>query len=145
VQPNKELTARFSASTIQDDPPVECSGKPVECRPGNGATRTTGIKRGMVVYAGGGPDSRASDLWIARADSEHLGGSPWETPVGLIIEGIEVIDQIEPVGDMAPWGKGPDPGEISGDPTFTEKGFPGEYLKTGYPEVDYFKGCTLGA
>ena len=76
IQPNPELTARFSESSIPDDPPVACSGAPghVECRAEAGASRTTGIKRGMVVYAGSGADSRASDLFLVRADSEHLGG-----------------------------------------------------------------------
>ena len=104
---------------------------------------TTGIRRGMICFAGGGQDSRASDLFINRADSEHLGSASWETPVAEIVGNLDVVDQIEEVGDMAPWGSGPDIGQIQQDPTFTPESFPGDYLKENFPKVDFFKSCAL--
>ena len=44
--------------------------------------------RGMISYAGNGPDSRGIDLWIAFNTQNNNGGpqAPWETPFGIIDE-----------------------------------------------------------
>ena len=82
VQPNRELTRRFDAR-FADDPAISCEGTPVECRAMPGLPRTTGLRKGMVGFGGGGhfAESRSSHLWILRRDSNHLGKASWETPV----------------------------------------------------------------
>jgi cyclophilin family peptidyl-prolyl cis-trans isomerase len=77
------------------------------------------VKKYTVAYAGGGKDSRTTQLWIALNPGEPgfasggLGQQPWETPIGEVIEGTKTIDALyKGYGDMPPWGKGPDPGKI---------------------------------
>ena len=66
-----------------------------------------------------------------------LGKMPWETPIGEVVTGTDVVDALYTgYGDMPPWGKGPAPGKIEA---------PGgmEYLKTNFPKLDYFKDCAV--
>jgi cyclophilin family peptidyl-prolyl cis-trans isomerase len=66
------------------------------------------FKRGMVSFAGGGDDSRSESFFISYIDSVHLGGAPWETPFGMVIEGgmEEVADQwYDGYGEMQPFNK----------------------------------------
>ena len=55
---------------------------------------------------------------------------------------LSVLDKLEQVGDMAPWGNGPDSGKIFNDPTL-ETDFPGEYLTKHYPKIDFWKSCKV--
>lgn len=89
-----------------------------------------------------GKDSRTSHMWVAVKDSNWLGKASWEVPVARVISGMEHLDQVHEVGDMAPWGKGPDTGKIVHDKTFATD-FPGKYLKASYPGIDYWKRCSL--
>jgi cyclophilin family peptidyl-prolyl cis-trans isomerase len=41
-----------------------------------------GIKKNYVSYAGGGPNTRSTQLFIAFEDLDFLGKEPWETPFG---------------------------------------------------------------
>jgi peptidyl-prolyl cis-trans isomerase A (cyclophilin A) len=41
-----------------------------------------GIKKHYVSYAGGGPNTRSTQLFIAFEDLDFLGHEPWETPFG---------------------------------------------------------------
>jgi cyclophilin family peptidyl-prolyl cis-trans isomerase len=41
-----------------------------------------GIKRGYLSFAGGGKNTRSSQLFIAFEDLDFLGKEPWETPFG---------------------------------------------------------------
>ena len=43
---------------------------------------------------------------------KSLGKSPWETPFGEVVEGIENAVNFYSYGDMPPWGKGPVQGKI---------------------------------
>jgi cyclophilin family peptidyl-prolyl cis-trans isomerase len=89
LQPNKELSQRPDlTSKIKDDPPVRCDGggSDLRCHAEPGLARTTGLRRGMVGFGGGGHsgESRTSHLWILRRDSKHLGKASWETPVAEV-------------------------------------------------------------
>ena len=48
----------------------------------------------MVSFAGHGQHSRTDQIFIAYSDNEDLGKSPWETPIGMVVEGMEVVDKI---------------------------------------------------
>lgn len=41
-----------------------------------------GIKKNYISYAGGGPNTRSTQLFIAFEDLDFLGKEPWETPFG---------------------------------------------------------------
>eukprot|EP01063_Lacrimia_lanifica_P013497 TRINITY_DN20141_c0_g1_i1.p1 TRINITY_DN20141_c0_g1~~TRINITY_DN20141_c0_g1_i1.p1 ORF type:complete len:291 (+),score=88.78 TRINITY_DN20141_c0_g1_i1:101-973(+) len=61
---------------------------------------------------------------------------------GFTDVGPDFLDTVPQVGDMKPWGDGPDTGKMMADPTFSDPGtFPGTYLTEGYPKVGWFKWC----
>jgi cyclophilin family peptidyl-prolyl cis-trans isomerase len=43
-----------------------------------------GIKKNYLSYAGGGPNTRSTQLFIAFEDLDFLGKEPWETPFGKL-------------------------------------------------------------
>ena len=88
---------RFAESTISDDPKRE------DLMP---------FREGMISFAGGGPKSRTSQLFIAYEGAGGLGNSPWETPFGEVVDGMENVRKLYSYGDMPPWGKGPEQGPI---------------------------------
>lgn len=89
----------------------------------------------MVAFAGGGKNSRTTQLFVTYNHIPSLGKSSWETPIGKVISGMSVLKNLEEVGDIPPWGKGPDPSRISieGD----------AYLQTKYPKIDYIESCRV--
>jgi cyclophilin family peptidyl-prolyl cis-trans isomerase len=104
-------------------------------------------KKGHFGYGGLGPNSRTYHMWVARADfaqfSPQLGKNVWDTSVAEVIndEGLKALDAISVVGDMKPWGNGPDTGLMANDPSFWAD-FPGTYLRTNFPSVDWFIECN---
>jgi peptidyl-prolyl cis-trans isomerase A (cyclophilin A) len=50
------------------------------------------MDRGMVSFAGGGSDSRTTQLFVSLKDSHFLGKAKWETPIGQVVEGLDVVD-----------------------------------------------------
>ena len=42
-----------------------------------------GIKQNYLSFAGGGPNTRSTQLFIAFEDLDFLGNEPWETPFGI--------------------------------------------------------------
>ena len=66
-----------------------------------------GIHKHYVSFAGGGPNTRSTQIFIAFEDLDFLGKEPWETPFGVVIKGGEVIDRLyKEYGDMPPFSKG---------------------------------------
>ena len=106
--------------SIQDDPKIF----PTFCK-------------GCVSFAGSGPNSRHSQIFIAYEESTWLGNSPWETPFGQVIQGLDVLESLKSYGEIPPWGTAPDQGRIA------EEGEP--YLKQDYPELDYLQSCEVVA
>jgi peptidyl-prolyl cis-trans isomerase A (cyclophilin A) len=43
-----------------------------------------GIHKGYVSFAGGGPNTRSTQIFIAFEDLDFLGKEPWETPFGRV-------------------------------------------------------------
>lgn len=100
-------------------------------------TQNRPILRGYLSYAGGGPNTRDTQLFIALADSTWLGKAPWEVPLGRVIEGMdEVIDALYAgYGEISPFNKeGVDQGEIWEDD---------DYLSREFPKLDYFTDCAI--
>ena len=53
------------------------------------------VSKYSLCFAGCGPDTRSTNLFISFRTLDWLGNSPWETPFGKVIEGTEVVDQFQ--------------------------------------------------
>jgi len=107
----------FADSTIKDDPGI---GMPFE--------------EGLVSFAGSGPDSRTSQLFIAYGPSRSLGTEPWETPIGEVVDGMANMRKLySEYGDGKPHGRGPEQYKIrNGGKSF---------MNENYPNLDAFLTC----
>lgn len=101
------------------------------------------FQRGMLSYAGSGPDSRTTEIFVVMPDTpqsqlDYFGNSPWETPFAIVKGAVEEspLASWYSYGDMPPWGEGPDPQEI-----YKEDGY--EYLKREFPRMDYIETCVI--
>lgn len=116
-----EELKRFADSQIQDDPKRE------DLLP---------FREGMMSFAGSGPNSRTSQLFIAYDRAGGLGTSPWETPFGEVVVGVDNVRSLYAgYGDMPPWGKGPQQGPIRNRGS--------SYIEDEFPLLDKFKTCTV--
>lgn len=61
-----------------------------------------------------------------------------------VIDGADVLARITEVGDLPQWGSGPSTSGIASDPTFRTN-FPGNYLRSKWTKVTYWKSCLLEA
>ncbi len=69
-------------------------------------------KRGTLTFAMRGPNTRTTQLFFNLSDNVSLDKEGF-APLGKVIEGLEVLDQLAFVyGDMPPRGSGPDPQKI---------------------------------
>jgi hypothetical protein len=90
----------------------------------------------MVSYAGSGPNSRSTQLFIAFEDLDFLGKAPWEVPFGRVVEGFNVIDSLyKGYGDIPPYGTGPDQQKIHNRGS--------AYLQESFPNLDYLLRCRV--
>lgn len=94
------------------------------------------ILKHYISYAGGGPNTRSTQLFIAFEDLDFLGKSPWEVPFGKVTSGGDVVDSwYTGYGDMPPWGKGPDQGKLH------NRG--NQYIRSEYPLIDFIIDCSV--
>ncbi len=108
-----KVQAEWGEKTIKDDP-VKRSNK-----------------RGFVTYAQtGAPNSRSTQLFVNFGDNSFLDSQRF-APVGVIIEGMTVVDSLFKTGE--------NPGETQG--MIKEQG--NEYLKKQYPKLDYIKTARI--
>lgn len=96
-----------------------------------------GIKRHYVSFAGGGPNTRTTQIFVAFEDLDFLGKEPWETPFGYVTaESSATLNGLyKGYGDMPPWGKGPEQEKVF------NRG--NTYLKENFPELDYLLECRV--
>ena len=95
-----------------------------------------GIKKHYVSFAGGGPNTRSSQIFIAFEDLDFLGKEPWETPFGKVIVGQDTLDNLyKEYGDIPPFGEGPDQQEI-----FREGN---AYVREFFPHIDFIQSCSM--
>ncbi|KAL9191019.1 hypothetical protein ACHAXT_000725 [Thalassiosira profunda] len=112
---------RFADASVPDDP------KRNDLMP---------FREGYISFAGSGPHSRTSQLFVAYDRSQGLGNSPWETPFGEVAEGMEKVRNFySGYGDMPPWGKGPEQGPIRNRGS--------KYIEENFPLLDRFETCTV--
>jgi cyclophilin family peptidyl-prolyl cis-trans isomerase len=89
---------------------------------------------GIISFAGYGPNSRTSQLFIAYGTSKSLGREPWETPLGRVTEGMEVAKAWYSYGDGGARGPGPDQSRIWNGP---------QYIENNFPLTDSFETCQV--
>jgi cyclophilin family peptidyl-prolyl cis-trans isomerase len=89
---------------------------------------------GTISFAGGGPNSRTSQLFIAYRGASSFGQELWETPIGKVVGGFEHALDFYSYGDMPPWGAGPVQGKIHGGR---------EYIDQEFPKIDSFTTCSV--
>ena len=112
---------KLARQTIKDDPQLD---PPIA------------FAEGVISYAGSGPNSRSSHLFIAYGPIKSLGKELWETPIGTVVEGMETVRKLySGYGDMPPWGKGPE------QPKINNRGE--EYILENFPKLDKFIHCSV--
>lgn len=80
---------------------------------------------GSVVFATAGPNTRTTQLFINLGSNQSLDSQGF-APFGMVVEGMDVVQQINPK-----YGELPDQGEI------TDRG--NAYLTAKFPDMDYIK------
>ena len=101
----------WKTATIQDDPVVQSN------------------KRGSIVFATAGRNTRTTQLFINFADNTRLDGMGF-APFGNVVEGMEVVDKIYPVY-----------GESPRQELITEQG--DAYLKSNFRDIDKIKTARI--
>ena len=86
---------------------------------------TQSNKRGTLVFATSGPNTRTTQLFINFADNSRLDGMGF-APFAEVIEGMDVVDKLYP-----DYGEQPDQGSIR------EKG--DAYISQNFPKIDKIK------
>ena len=74
IPKDPDVKVRWAAKpAIKDDPQI---------------FKDTSWHRGMISFAGGGPNTRGTDLFVSFKtwDANGGAGAPWETPFGIISE-----------------------------------------------------------
>ena len=94
------------------------------------------FRRGMISFAGGGPNTRGVDVFITFMTGNANGnpGAPWETPFGIIDEaGMRAVTSFTwEYGDFEGFG---------GHAPEMGKGY--EALKTSHPNIDFLGKCEV--
>ena len=90
----------------------------------------------MLSFAGGGADSRTTQLFVSLRDSKYLGKAKWETPIGQIVEGMDVVDAwYKGYGDSSRHG-----GHAPEQSVLQHRG--SEYVRTQFPDLDFIQSCS---
>jgi len=117
---------------ISGYPPVSTAWKKTEIKDD---PVTQSNKRGYLVFATAGKDTRTTQVFINLVDNKRLDSMGF-APFGQVTEGMNVVEMMyEGYGEGAPQGAGPDQSKIE------EQGKP--YLDKGWPKLDYIKTAAL--
>ena len=108
---NPAVNKVWKDADIQDDPVVQSN------------------KRGFLVFATAGPNTRTTQLFINYADNPRLDGMGF-APFGKVVEGMDVVDKIFP-------GYGDSPSQD----LLTDQG--DTYVTANFPKIDKIKLARL--
>jgi len=107
---------KFADTTIKDDPQHDPKIK---------------FDEGIISFAGSGPNSRTSHLFIAFGPVASLGTELWETPIGKVVNGMEYVKMFYgEYGDNGPK-----------QYLLRQNGL--KYVEENYPNLDFFLGCEI--
>ena len=117
ISPYPAVTAVLRNADIKDDPV------------------TMSNKRGYLVFATSGPDTRTTQLFINLADNKSLDARGF-APFGQVTQGMGVVDSLyQGYGEGGTPGGGPDQSEME------RLGKP--YIDKGWPKLDVIKTAAL--
>jgi peptidyl-prolyl cis-trans isomerase A (cyclophilin A) len=92
-------------------------------------------KRGTIVFATSGPDTRAAQLFINLVDNTQLDGMGF-APFGEVVTGMAVVDSLySGYGEGPPGGFGPSQGDIM------QRG--NSYLERNFPKLDFIRTARV--
>ena len=86
-------------------------------------------RRGTIVFATSGPNSRSNQLFINYSDNARLDGMGF-SPIGRVVEGMAVVDSI-----YAGYGETPDQSRIAAEGN--------AYLRREFPRLDYVRSARI--
>lgn len=114
------VNSRWSTNPITDDPDL--------------GIQVPIFKRGMMAFAGSGPNTRTSQVFISFKDSGYLGRQSWSTPFAQVTRGMDVVDAFYAgYGDLQMFGgRAPDPTRM--------QALGNSYL-SDWPNLDYILRC----
>jgi len=111
-----ENLKKYGRDTILDDPQLD---PPIR------------FEEGLISFAGSGPNSRTSHLFIAYGAIPSLGRELWETPIGKIVDGMDNIRNFNgQYGD-----KGPKQWKIKSEGV--------NYINKNFPLTETFGTCQV--
>jgi peptidyl-prolyl cis-trans isomerase A (cyclophilin A) len=105
------LNGRWADKRILDDPVVQSN------------------RRGTIVFATSGPNTRGNQFFINYADNTRLDGMGF-SPFGRVVEGMSVVDSI-----YAGYRETPDQERVAAEGN--------AYLKREFPRLDYIKSARI--
>lgn len=86
-------------------------------------------KRGTIVFATSGPNTRGNQFFINYSDNARLDGMGF-SPFGRVVEGMSVVDSIS-----SEYGESPDQSRVGAEGN--------AYLKREFPRLDYIKSARI--
>ena len=119
----KDFVCQFG---INGDPNI--SAKWTDAKIGDDPVKM-GNKRGRIIFATAGPDTRTTQLFINLKDNDFLDGNGFAA-FGEVVEGMSVVDKLYS-------GYGEEPEQVK----ITEKG--NKYLEERFNGLDYIKGVKV--
>ena len=111
LSPNPAVNKVWKDANIQDDPVLQSN------------------KRGFLVFATAGPNTRTTQLFINFGDNSRLDGMGF-APFGNVVEGMDVVDKI-----YSGYGESPNQEQI------TDQG--DAYLTANFPKIDKIKLASI--